>query len=112
MMAAAEHIFNLSRTGEDGVPLRSKLEHIARTTGKRPAALNGPSIPRPLVYLWNWFQDLNRARSYNGFGPDPITYPDFQAWAALTESRPRPREIALLKDLDLLWLRIQGERSE
>ena len=109
-MSAAEHIFRLSKPGEDGVPLRDKLEHVRQTTGKHIPELDGPDIPSPLAHVWGWFCELDQARTGNGFGANPITFSELQAWSMLTGNHPRPHEIRLLQKLDRIRLySLQGK---
>ncbi len=100
LVAAADHIFKLSRPGEDGVPYRDKLLHHEQSTGKHPAELDGPDIPPALYHVWAWFLELDEARTSNGMGPNPITFSEIQAWSTLTGNKPRPHEIKMLKRLD------------
>ncbi len=110
-MAAAEHVFRMSRRGEDGVPLRAKLEKVRQNRGTRVAELDGPEIPKPLAHVWTWFLELDQSRTSNGMGPNPITFPDIQAWAEMTGSQPRPSEVRLLKRLDMLRLKTFGDSN-
>jgi len=101
-VAAAGHIFKLSRQGEDGASYGAKLEHLAKTTGRRPAALDGPPIPKAVKHVWGWFKELRA-------GQDPITYLEISAWAGLTGNRPTPEEVRLIKRLDTVYLNSLGD---
>jgi hypothetical protein len=100
----ARHAFRLLKPGEDGVALRDKLEHIAETTGIVDEALNLPSFPTAIQYLWGWFHELQSARTGNGFGANPITFSEIQAWMQLTGRTVHPWEINALKELDRAYL--------
>jgi len=53
--------------------------------------------------VWAWFRELDRARHSNGYGLNPLTYSDIDAWSRL-------RRISLLAwHLDALIL-MDGER--
>ena len=53
--------------------------------------------------MWAWFRELDRARASNGYGLNPISYSDIDAWARL-------RRIALLYwHLDAL-ISMDGQR--
>jgi hypothetical protein len=110
LLAAAEHNFRLSLAGEDGVSYGDKLRYRERTTGKHHPHLDGPAIPKRLAYLWEWFQELESARTGTGFGPNPITFAEIKAWSELTGRSPRPHEIRVLKSLDLLRLKVWSEK--
>jgi hypothetical protein len=68
--------------------------------------LEGPVFPSVLGYLWNWFHELSDARSSGGMGPCCITYQDIAAWSRLSGHKPSPWDVAVLRDLDRLWMSI------
>lgn len=104
MIAAAEHIFQMARCGEDGVSVGEKLAHIERTTGRRPAALDGPPVPFQLAHLLEWFGELNAGRTDIRVGANPLTWEGMDAWARLTGRDLRPWEVGLLRALDRTYL--------
>jgi hypothetical protein len=77
---------------------------VERQTGKRPAGLEGPPLPADGEHVWHWFLDLSAARGSNGFGPNPISYPDLAAWVAMTGIIVTPSEVAALLALDREYL--------
>lgn len=83
---------------------RDHLEAAERATGKRPAGLDGPPLPVCVVHIWTWWHDLARVRRSNGWGPEPIGHADILAWAILTQSAPRPAEVAAILALDQAYL--------
>jgi hypothetical protein len=86
------------------------LEQVEKTTGKRPAELDGPECPPLLEPLWMMFCQVSRGRTSNGFGANPLTWADIEAWGRLTATDPSPWEIDLLVTLDNLWL-VQTHKS-
>lgn len=93
--------------------LRAKLEHLAKTRGKRPEGLDGPRIPRAVWHVWEWFLELDRARPSGGMDPGRITFSEIKAWSELTGNKPRPHEIAMIRRLDDLRLKsMQSPESE
>ena len=110
-MEAARHFFTLERRGADGVTLRAKLEHIASTTKRRPAALDGPEIPPQAAHVFGWFIELNQGRRSNGFGLDPLGWGDIRDWSALTATELRPYEVRLLKRLDSTFLSVMNAKE-
>lgn len=68
------------------------------------AELQGPELPASLTYLWGWFLELHETRSGNGFGPNPFTYAEIDAWARLTGRALAPWEVGGLRALDRAWL--------
>lgn len=78
-----------------------------RATAKRGVAsaiklLESPPFPESLAYLWGWFLELERVRTYGMHGPDALTYQQIDAWARLTDRQPMPYEVDALLALDLV----------
>ena len=67
--------------------------------------------PKELEHVWIWFLELTAARGSNGFGPNPISYAELQAWSLLTKQNPTPWEISLLKRLDKHYLIIMAKEK-
>lgn len=84
--------------------MRSTLEQVEKTTGKRPADLDGPDCPVEAEYLWRDFLLLSRGRTSNGFGANPLTWPDIMAWATLTRTPVTPWDVDMLIALDNAWM--------
>lgn len=95
--------------------MRDLLQQVAKTKAKHglppPADLFGPPFPDRYAHLWHAFLDLSSARSYNGMGPNPISWPDILAWDTLTQAGLQEWEVRVIKGIDALWLRITGEDS-
>lgn len=96
-MEFARETFRLDLPGEDGVALREKLAHLGKD---RPE----PELPAGAAHVWEWFGELNLARTGNGFGANPFTYAEISAWASLLGRCPRPWEVVALKALDRAYL--------
>ena len=85
--------------------LRDQLNSVYRQTGVLPIELvEEPQIPECLDYVWQWFIELNRTRSSNGFSMNPISYSEIDSWARVTGTPINPFEVQLIKDLDTLFL--------
>jgi hypothetical protein len=52
--------------------------------------------------------ELSGTRTSNGFGPNPISFTEMQAWAILNGIAPTPWEIRLLRRLDAATLAIKA----
>ena len=63
-------------------------------------------------YLWGWFLELNRTRSSNGFGLNPINYVDIDAWSRLTNRKPTALDVFALTQLDAAFLTVQAKQSQ
>jgi hypothetical protein len=77
---------------------------VERQTGITPEELDGPELPHAAVPVWLMFLEVAGRRQVGGFGPGPLTYPDLQAWAALTGRRLSPLQVRWLCRLDDCWL--------
>ncbi|WP_445263523.1 phage tail assembly chaperone [Rhizobium rhizogenes] len=60
-------------------------------------------MPAAGAHVWAWFRELDRARTSNGYGLNPLSYSDIDAWSRL-------RRISLLAwHLDAL-ISMDGQR--
>ena len=66
--------------------------------------LDGPELPTKVAYLYRWFIELNKARSYGMNGPNPIGYKEIQSWAEMTKRKLSSFEVMALKEIDLTIL--------
>lgn len=96
---------------KDGTTERENLESVERQTGRRLARLDGPPLPDEGEHVWRWFLELSTARGSSGFGPNPISYPDIAAWAALTGTLLRPGEVRAICMLDNVYMTDQSEQA-
>lgn len=111
-MAYAAHDFNLNKRDSKGVSLREKLEHIEETTGKRPRELDGPGFPESGAYLWNWFSELSNSRGSSGFGPNPISFLEIDAWSRMMHTKIWPHEIKIIQALDRVYISTYASKKE
>lgn len=68
-------------------------------------------MPAAAEHLWQWFVELDAARSSNGFGGNPIGFGEVEAWARLTGRSPRPWEVTALRRMDALRLELAAEAA-
>lgn len=90
--------------------LGSQAEHLAsyeRQTGRKLKAppeakrlVEEPEFPTLLTYVWEWFGELGKRRSYHAAGPNPLTWSELEAWSRMTGTEPTHRECLLLFRLD------------
>jgi hypothetical protein len=80
------------------------LSKFSKKTGKTHPDLVFPDLDEMAMYLWEWFQELNSQRTSNGFGQNPITFLDIQAWANLTKRFPLAWEVKAIRTMDSMWL--------
>jgi hypothetical protein len=87
------------------------LEFLVRTGRKPASVIDGPEVSRPVAYLWGWYMELARTAHMTEHGPQPIGYPDIEAWARLTGRNPMAHEVEALLMLDMA-LRVPGKEGE
>lgn len=109
----------LSARGEDGSTYREVLQgqlERARTDKRRQEMeeeLLMPPFPEAVRYLWNAYWRI-RARAGGGeTGPQPIRWPDIDAFIRLAGLRFAPWEVRIIEVIDDAWLRLfQAEVDE
>ena len=104
-MAFAESAFMLSKTDSKGVSVEATLRQVEKSTGRQHPRLSLPDFPDAAENAWNSFHEINQGRTGNGFGSNPITWPDLQSWSELTGNIIRPWEVRLIRALDRTWLK-------
>jgi hypothetical protein len=67
-------------------------------------------MPENYAHCWAWFGELSRTRSSNGFGQNPISYAEIDAWSRLTNIELTPLEVSAIMQLDSAYLNIQAEQ--
>lgn len=70
--------------------------------------LDGPGCARELLYLLEWFGELSAARGSGAAGPNPISFAELAAWAALTGNEPTAAEVHILRRIDAAFLAALG----
>ena len=101
----AENEFRLARPLPNGQgTYRDELESFARQTGRTPFELRGHEMPLELAHVWGWFRELSAVRGSNGWGPNPISYREIEAWAGLTGALITAPEVQLIMQLDGLYI--------
>lgn len=69
-------------------------------------------FPASMMYQWSYFIALHNKRSSNGFGINPISYTEMQAYFNLIGYRPEEWEIDLISKLDSTVLQVHSEQQE
>lgn len=68
-------------------------------------------MPEVFSLIWRDFRSLDSARTSNGYGANPISYSEIQAYAALNSIEFQPWEIEVLKIFDVTLLNLQAEQQ-
>ena len=59
--------------------------------------------------VWLSFIDLSNARGVGMSGPSPITYEQIKAYIDVMQTNLSPREIEVIKKLDMEYLKVLNE---
>jgi hypothetical protein len=70
-----------------------------------------PDYPSTFAYLFEWWGELSACRPVGFGGPGAISYLEIEAWARLTDRAPSPYEVALIRALDNIFLKVLSEKN-
>lgn len=70
-----------------------------------------PSFPVALSYAWHAWARIRRRKSHGMSGPNPIEWPDIDAFCRRTGVRLDPRDIELIEAVDDLFLQKSAEQA-
>lgn len=92
--------------------MRDHFEQLVKQTGKNPDELGlalaekerGGEVPFDGEFLWGWFWELHQGRKNSGFGPNPLSWTEMEAWAQVTEIRLTPFEALTFRAMDNAFL--------
>lgn len=62
-------------------------------------------------YLWRTFQSLHRARGSNGWGPNPISWSDMDAYCRLSGVALDPWEVEAIRAIDDVYFEAVAEEQ-
>ena len=81
-------------------------------TGHTPQELIPIEVSDIIMYLWEWFLQLNAARPSNGMAISSIPYSEIQAWSTLMNITISPFEISVIKTLDSIFITHINKKSD
>lgn len=92
--------------------MRDHLDQLVKQTGKNPEALGITSAEKELdgeipfagEFLWSWFWELHQGRGNNGFGPNPLSWTEMEAWSQITKIQLTPFEALTFRAMDNAFL--------
>jgi hypothetical protein len=76
------------------------------------AELACPPFPMALLHVWNAFHRLTSRRGSNGFGINPISWPDIDAYVRHSKMPLAPWEVRLIEQLDDLFRAEQAKSKD
>lgn len=68
--------------------------------------------PEDGEHIWSWFWGLSNKRHQGVNGPQPLTYPDIEAWSRATGTVVLREEIAILMQMDDAYLSAVAEEHK
>ena len=82
------------------------LRTVDRLSEALAAHLDGKPITAPegASVIWNAFMALSRARSSGPSGPNPIGFPEIDAWSRLMQMPLEPHHVQAITAMDQVWL--------
>lgn len=87
-----------------GSTIKEHLKQVEKQTGRTPKELIKPPFPESLGHVWLAFLELSPSRGYSEFGMMPLTYTEIKSYLEVTGTILDPREVSVLKSLDLAYL--------
>lgn len=96
-----------------GGSLGDHLQSAARQMRKLPPHLEKQEAPIRAIYLWEYFLELTRRRSRDGFSgiPQPLQYQEIASWASLRGVRLESFEVGILIRLDDTFLEVSNKHQ-
>lgn len=82
----------------------TRLSHQLVETLRQQMAGRRVPVPDGGQLVWRWFIDLCRTRSYHGYGPNPLTYSEIEAYARLYGWPLEGRHVDMILELDRAWM--------
>lgn len=107
-MLFAQREFELSSTNENGSSLRDEIKVIISSGHDIPEEYQSLPLPSSYGYCWQWFSELSRTRTSNGYGQDAIRYSEIEAWGRLTNIELDYLEVRAIMQLDGAYLANQA----
>jgi hypothetical protein len=69
-------------------------------------------LPAAGAHIWAAFLRIRRRKGGNGFGPEPIGWPDIAAFMAAARYPLAPWEVEIIEDLDDAYIAEQARNAK
>ena len=92
--------------------LSDRLCYILRWIMDRPGDRDGPELPMAGERVWGIFLDLHATRGSNGFGANPISATEIEAWSRLRREPIRTFELDIIRNMDVAYLTAVAKKAE
>jgi len=88
----------------EGDSTAAKMIEVNRRASRLPRSEREPPFPLHDAYLFQIFQKLNASRSHNGFGYNPLSYTEIDAYKRLTGTALNAWQVDMLMYMDRIFL--------
>ena len=61
--------------------------------------------PPMMIYIWEWFKELNSGRQYSEVGLLPFTFTEIKSWSELYDYDISSNDVKILKQLDMIAIK-------
>ncbi|MBN9333632.1 hypothetical protein [Devosia sp.] len=78
---------------------KAVIDYLERQLDGKPGPF--PDVGR---LAWRWFNDLCRTRTSNGYGPNPLSYSEIEAYARLYRWSLEARHVDMILAMDRVWM--------
>lgn len=65
-----------------------------------------------MLYLWEYFIELDSGRSVGGMSVNPISYQDIDCWNRLTGKNITANEVEAIKMIDNVFFQYQAKKAK
>jgi hypothetical protein len=96
----------------EGDSTASKMIEVNRRATRLPRSEREPPFPLHDAYLFAIFQELNASRSSNGFGYNPLSYTEIDAYRRMTGQMLNPWQVKMLMRIDQIFLAASAKGQE
>ena len=96
----------------EGDSTASKMIEVNRSARRLPRSEREPPFPLHDAYIFQIFQELNASRSHNGFGYNPLTYTELDAYRRMTGSELTRWEVKMLMQIDRIFLAASAKAQQ
>jgi hypothetical protein len=96
----------------EGDSSASKMIEVNRRARRLPRSEREPPFPLHDAYLFSIFQELNASRSHNGFGYNPLTYTEVDAYRRMTGTVLNAWQVKMLMRIDQIFLAASAKAQQ
>lgn len=117
MILYAVNEFTLSHVEKDGCTYKQHLENdYAQKLKHNPQAecpieLQPVDCDPAMIYLWEYFVEMSSRRGSSGFGKNPITELELQAWLNRKKIKLEQFEYSALDSIEAAFLEFQNKKD-